>query len=139
MADCSIVAALCFGEDDPQTRATVELFKVVMQGASIYVPSLWPVELANSILSAERRLRFGPSDRARLLEIGFTVSPWVDDVPRMDQLLRVMDLAVRHNLTVYDALYVDLARRTGSRLASLDGAMLRAARKEGIVVLGDPA
>lgn len=39
----------------------------------------------------------------------------------------VMDLARRHRLTVYDALYLELALRRGGALASLDAALRRAA------------
>jgi predicted nucleic acid-binding protein len=41
-------------------------------------------------------------------------------------------------IPVSDALYVELARRTDSVLASLDDAMLRAAVSEGIAVLDGP-
>lgn len=139
VADCSIVTALCLGEDAPQFRASIDAFRAVMMTATVFVPSLWPTELANAIVNAERRHRVEPSDRDRLVEDGFAMSPVVEEALDRDGLLRLMALATRHGLTVYDALYVDLALRTGSVLASLDGAMLRAARKEGIAVLGDPA
>ena len=47
----------------------------------------------------------------------------------------VMDLCRRHNLTAYDALYLEAALRHGGRLASLDRALLRAAEAEGVATL----
>ena len=44
----------------------------------------------------------------------------------------VLSLARRHQLTVYDAAYLELARRDGLALATLDAALQRAARAEGV-------
>lgn len=45
---------------------------------------------------------------------------------------RTMDLADRHGLTVYDAVYLELAQREGLILASLDKALRRAALAVGV-------
>jgi predicted nucleic acid-binding protein len=47
----------------------------------------------------------------------------------------LMDIARTNTLTVYNASYVELARRTGLPLATLDKAMVRAAKSEGIDLL----
>jgi hypothetical protein len=44
----------------------------------------------------------------------------------------VFALADRHGLNVYDATYLDLAVREGLPLASLDGALIRAAGQSGV-------
>ena len=44
----------------------------------------------------------------------------------------VVSLARMHNLSVYDAVYLELAKRRDAALASLDGALLRAAAEEGV-------
>jgi len=41
-------------------------------------------------------------------------------------------LALEENITVYDALYIQLARSTGGGLATFDGKLSRIARKHGI-------
>jgi predicted nucleic acid-binding protein len=51
----------------------------------------------------------------------------------------VMALARRHRLTVYDAAYLELALREELPLATLDAALAEAARREGVLVLGDAA
>ena len=43
-----------------------------------------------------------------------------------------IDLAARHRLTVYDALYLQLAIDTDATLATMDADLARAARDEGI-------
>jgi predicted nucleic acid-binding protein len=50
----------------------------------------------------------------------------------------VFKLAERHNLTVYDAAYLDVAIREGSTLSSLDAAMCKAAVKAGIPLFEVP-
>lgn len=47
----------------------------------------------------------------------------------------VTSLARLHKLSVYDAVYLELAKRRDTALASLDAALLRAAAKEGVQVL----
>ena len=42
-----------------------------------------------------------------------------------------MQLALTHNLTFYDALYLELAIRRNAQLATLDSALSRAATAEG--------
>ena len=46
------------------------------------------------------------------------------------------ELSQTHNLTVYDAAYLELAVRSRQPLATGDAAMLRAAREVGVDVLG---
>jgi len=48
---------------------------------------------------------------------------------------RVLVLAERHRLTVYDAAYLELALRRGLPLASLDTDLRKAAQVEGIPLL----
>ncbi len=45
---------------------------------------------------------------------------------------RLVDLASEHDLTVYDAAYVELAKRRGLPLASNDAQMKRAAIQSGV-------
>ena len=47
-----------------------------------------------------------------------------------------LTFAERHRLTVYDAAYLELAIRLGLRLATLDGELARAAKSEGVEVIG---
>ena len=46
-----------------------------------------------------------------------------------------MDLARKHGITFYDALYLELALRMTAELATLDNALARAAANEGLDVL----
>lgn len=48
----------------------------------------------------------------------------------------VMDLARRHRLTAYDALYLELALRRALPLATLDRALGAAAEAEDVALIG---
>jgi predicted nucleic acid-binding protein len=50
-----------------------------------------------------------------------------------------MALARKHELTVYDACYLELALREACPLAALDKDLIRAARAENIQLLQDEA
>ncbi len=48
----------------------------------------------------------------------------------------VFTLAHRNRLTFYDAAYLELAQREAIALATLDGALARAATAEGVALIG---
>ncbi|MDP8904836.1 MAG: type II toxin-antitoxin system VapC family toxin [Chloroflexota bacterium] len=50
--------------------------------------------------------------------------------------LEAVSLAEQHQLTVYDALYLQLALDVAAELATLDGELSRAAAAEEVVVIG---
>jgi predicted nucleic acid-binding protein len=93
----------------------------------VWVPLHWWFEVRNTMLMGERRQRISELltanalDRLSLLPI--TVEPRPDET-------EVLDLARRHRLTFYDAVYLELARRKEAALATLDGDLIAAARAE---------
>jgi predicted nucleic acid-binding protein len=52
------------------------------------------------------------------------------------QAKTVLALGEQHGLTVYDAAYLELAKRKGLSLATLDSALLKAAPQEGVALIG---
>ena len=62
------------------------------------------------------------------------LSPLVDD---LDDNFAVLLLAQRHNLTAYDAAYLELALREKAILATLDRRLAEAGRIERLTVLCD--
>ncbi len=51
-----------------------------------------------------------------------------------DVIEEAFDIAVRRKITVYDAIYIALARKTGSALVTLDQKQAEAATSEGVNV-----
>lgn len=99
----------------------------------VLVPGLFWLEMRNILLVCERRGRIDAAnaDRALDLLLALTIRP---DHAADGALL--MRLARRHTLSAYDAAYLELAVRQSLPLATLDAALGRAARAEGLVLVG---
>ena len=99
---------------------------------SAYVPRIWHLEMRNALLVAERRGRLSRRMAEERLEA-------LTELPiRTDQdanFRAAMDLARKHDITFYDALYLESALRMTAVLATLDKALARAATNEGLNVL----
>jgi predicted nucleic acid-binding protein len=76
-------------------------------------------------------------DRGRefLAQLG-TLNFRIEPPPLVADLPRLQVLSDRHRLTAYDMAYLDLALRFGLPLATGDSELRRAARVEGIELLG---
>ena len=99
----------------------------------VLVPSIFPIELANALYQAERRGRIPAAITPQLLrdvaDFQFTTS-----APLFD-LAEELELARKHGLTIYDACYLALAKRTVDPiLASCDARLRAAALAESIPV-----
>jgi len=95
------------------------------------VPLLWHAETTNLLLMAERRKRIEPGRCEELLEL--LASLLIETQNETDRMRGpVLRLARTHRLTVYDAVYLDLAIDRGLALATRDVALQKAARAEGV-------
>lgn len=95
------------------------------------VPTLFWFELRNALVMSERRNRL-TSDRTSAFLADVALLPFtVDESPREAV---VLDLARRHSLTVYDAAYLELAQRKGVALATLDKALIKAAKAADVTI-----
>ena len=105
-------------------------------GRGAFVPSLWRLEIANSLTGAMPRGRIDPEfRRAALADLAF-LDISVDDRTDSDAWVATLDFADRFRLTVYDAAYVELAGRRGIPLATLDMDMRSAGAALGLRLLG---
>ena len=107
-------------ELDPRARHAAE--RVSEDGA--LVPQLWHLEVRNALVTAERRGRLtaqGMADRLRALRQLPVVT---DPEPDVDAAVA---LARSHHISIYDAVYLELARRHRAALATLDSGLLGAA------------
>jgi len=131
IADASITLAWLL--PDERDAAVMPIFDRTLVD-TVVVPFHWRSEVANGLLMAERsRIRPDASARLALKVADFSLE--VDTEGGDAVLQRVLPLARAHKLTVYDALYLELAERRGMELASLDGALVEAAKKVGVTVL----
>jgi predicted nucleic acid-binding protein len=95
-----------------------------VQSDSAVVPSIWWYEVRNILLVNERRNRISRSDSTQFLSDLDSFSIQVL-VPADGPL--TLDLARKHDLSVYDAAYLALAMQQNIPLATLDKALQTAA------------
>jgi predicted nucleic acid-binding protein len=122
--DASVTLAWLF-EDERSELAQRAL--TTLETDEALVPAIWPVEVQNVLLTAERggRLTVKAEDllaRIRALRIRVEAPVGID--------ASIYDLAKKYELTSYDASYLELALRHACKLATLDKALARAARRE---------
>jgi predicted nucleic acid-binding protein len=131
VVDASILVAWAFDE----VNAVASEARERMRREAAAVPALWWFEVLNALIQGERRGRFTELGTARFLR---DISRLVINVDRIPSEHAVLTLARRHRLTVYDAAYLELALREALLLATLDEALVAAARAEGVPLVGLP-
>ena len=121
--DYSVTMAWCF-EDEADRYSDSVLAS--LSGASVLVPGLWPLEIANVLVVSERRSRLTREDGRRFLEHLTSLPITVD--PTVPEAGEVLALARAHRLSAYDAAYLHLAVRTHLPIATRDRTLRVAAR-----------
>ena len=127
--DASITVCWLFDDED-HPHAAEALDRIRTDHA--LVPSLWWFEVRNTLLVNERRGRLTESDTLTFLGALRRLAIAVDPALNED----VLALGRRHRLTVYDAAYLELARRENLPLATLDQRLATAAQAEGVSLIG---
>ncbi len=107
--------------------------QMLTQGVS--VPAMWSLEVVNVALDAVRKGRMTEQHFQVMLTEMQSFPITVDRFTHERALSRIAVLAKRYGLTTYDAAYLELAIREDGVLATLDQALAKAARAEGILVL----
>jgi predicted nucleic acid-binding protein len=132
VVDASIALTWCF--EDEVTAATEAIgTRVDSEGA--IVPGLWRLEVANTLLLAERRGRIDRSDVEQRLELLAALPISIDADTGIRAWTDTLLLARAERLTLYDAAYLELAIRQDVELATLDRDLRRAARKMGVAIV----
>ena len=121
------VALAWFLDDEQAPQADVVRARLVRDRA--FVPQLWHLEVRNGLVIAERRGRLSATRMNECLEALKWLPIQTDSEAALEM---VVSLARLHKLSIYDAVYLELAKRRDAALASLDGALVRAAADEGM-------
>jgi predicted nucleic acid-binding protein len=132
VVDASVAMAWCF--DDETTTFTESVLRRLTNAGAL-VAAIWPYEVANVLLGAERRRRLTQSQSMRFLELLRALPITVDEHGTASAFADVMALGRAHGLTAYDAAYLELAARSDLPLASQDEHLLAACRAVGVVTI----
>jgi len=127
--DCSLTMAWAFADEADETADAV-LERVGERGA--VVPALWPLEVANVLLTAERRGRLTGADSALFLDLLSRLPIAIDEQTASRAFLQTFHLGRELALSAYDAAYLELAARLDLPLATRDARLAEAARRLGV-------
>ena len=129
--DASVFLAWSLG-DEEEAMAEDAMRRVVADGG--VVPRIWWYEVRNALVMNERRGRISPQQLSDTLADSAALGIAIDDEHDASLLL---DLARRHDLTVYDAAYLEVATRRSLPLATLDRRLRDAAAAVGVSTAND--
>lgn len=101
----------------------------VLQTAELHAPVLFWAEMRNILVVSERRKQLTANMVSEAVSVLDALKVNFDRSP---DGARVLQLAREHGLTVYDALYVELAQRLQMPFLTLDRKLAAAAAEEGV-------
>ena len=130
--DNSVVMTWCF-KDETSQYADLVLDRLEVSDG--FVPSIWPLEVCNVLLVAERKNRIGEADSARFIALLSELPIIVEQEPPERMINEIFALARKHKLSSYDASYLDLAMRKGLPIATLDEKLIAAAKRCKVPIL----
>ena len=129
--DASVALAWCFPDEASEYADGV---LVALDGRTAMVPAIWSLEITKALLVGERRKRIRQPEVRRFVELLKGLSILEDGQPFADTVSNILPLAREHDLSAYDAAYLDVAVRHGAPLATLDKALQKAGRAAGVKI-----
>jgi predicted nucleic acid-binding protein len=130
VADASI--AIGWVHPAQATRQAAAMLDAIGDGATLEVPALWPLEVANALLVLVRRRKLSEDERQTALGWLRGLRVRLDHEMSVFAFGRLSELAATHHLSVYDASYLELAQRRGLVLGCDDGPLRAAAKAAGV-------
>jgi predicted nucleic acid-binding protein len=125
VVDNSVVMSWFF-KDEANSYSDSVLDKLAE--ASAHVPSIWPLEVTNVLLVAERQKRFSVAASVHVAHLLMQLPILVESESPEGVLKDILGLAREQGLSSYDASYLNLAMKTNLPLATLDKKMQEAAK-----------
>jgi len=130
--DNSVVMSWCFKDEaNPYADAALE----ALSEATALVPAVWPLEVVNVLLVAERRKRIKHSDSIRFVSLLTRLPIIVENEWPERTMQDLLALGRSHNLSSYDASYIDLAMKKDCPLATVDKKLIEAAKENDVSIL----
>ena len=127
--DASVAATWIFPDEGSEYA---ERILDMLRTSEAIVPHVWPLEIANLLLVAERRQRLTAAQAVQAAHVLQALPIRVGSEPSVGEVQVLLAVGRRGHLSAYDASYLELAMREGLPLATLDGRMRAAAENLGV-------
>ncbi len=125
--DCSVTMAWCYKYCDDILNSFGDKMAIV--------PTIWPLEVTNVLLVAEKRKRLSAIQSASFLDVLALLPIKVDTSTTLRAFNLITVSARKMGLTTYDASYLEIAVREQIPLATFDKQLKQAAKKIGVQLL----
>ena len=127
--DCSVTMSWCFKDE---TNKDAHKILLALKNKKAIVPCIWTLEVLNSLKVAQNKNRITQAKINHFITLLQSLPIETDNNYKYLKNNLILDLINRHNLTAYDAAYLELAIRYAIPLVSFDKELCDAARKEKI-------
>jgi predicted nucleic acid-binding protein len=130
--DASVTLCWCF--ENQASDYSEYIFERMAAGDEASVPFVWPLEVANALVRAERMKTLKVAQVAGFLG---ELNAWpiqVDTVGVTRAFQQILSAARELHLSAYDAAYLELAIREGLPLATPNNDLRKAARTAGVKI-----
>jgi predicted nucleic acid-binding protein len=125
--------ALSWFLENPVPDYSSAVRAALVSGIRAVVPALWHLEVANTLVVAERRLMLAADVLVRSLnDIEQITMESIDTVNDLVSVRQAITTARTYDVSSYDAVYLDTARHEGLPLATLDRSLRTAAGRAGV-------
>ena len=132
VVDASVMGPLIF---EDEAKLLIASLPETLANGDCIVPAHWQFEVANQILFGAKRGRIMPDEVEPILGALAALPVDIDHASIDFAWSKTHALAVNHQLTIYDAAYLELALRLSLPLATFDKALTRAAIKSDIIII----
>lgn len=131
VVDTSVVMSWCFRDE---THPYADRVLDYLAEATAFVPSIWPLEVVNVLLVAERKKRLDEAGSVRFITL-LSQLPIVVEYERPEMMMDLLALARANKLSSHDASYLHLSLRKGIPIATLDNRLMEAAKMAHVPML----
>ena len=132
--DNSVVCGWLF---EDQATPYCDSVAQLLRTSRAVAPPLLPLEYTNVLRTACKRQKILAITALDMIQRLASLPIDIDGTP--PNTSQILDLALRYELSSYDASYLDLALRLGLPIATRDDALARAALVAGVGVLRAPS
>jgi predicted nucleic acid-binding protein len=132
VVDNSVVMSWCFKSDANKYGDAV---LDILAESTALVPPIWPLEVVNVLLVAERRNRLKQVDSVRFITLLSQLPIVVEHEGPERKMKDLLSLGRATNLSSYDAAYLDVAMRNDCPIATLDKKLIEAAKNVDVTTL----
>jgi predicted nucleic acid-binding protein len=128
--DASVTLPWCL--DDQANAYTEAILDWCAAGTDAFVASVWPLEITNILIQAQRKGRVDEQRIDQFMEVLLHLPIHIEPLSAEQSLREIRKLAAAHGLTSYDAAYLAVAIQRNLPLATQDSDLRRAALTAGV-------